>query len=129
MNFAQSVKIAKKTIESAMIDKMKVVRYEDIIDPVTRREDHREITVYDDEPCFISYSTQNNDNPNAITDANIPIQWKPLVLCRLETKIKAGDEITITCPYRDGATYYGKASDINAELTHNEFNIGIKSEA
>ena len=129
MNFAQKVKLAKKTIESAMIDKMKVIRYEDIIDPTTRRETKKETIVYENEDCFISYSTQNNDNPNAITDANIPIQWKPLVMCKLETDIKAGDEIIITCPYRNGATYKGKASDVNAELTHKEFNIGIKAEA
>ncbi len=129
MNFVQAVKKAKKTFESAMIDRMKVVRHTPIVDPVTRREGWNEEVVYDNEPCFISYSTQNNDNPNAITDINIPVKWKPLVLCKLETKILPGDEITITCPYRGGAIYQGKASDINAELTHNEFNIGVKTEA
>ena len=129
MNFAQAIKKAKKAIESAMIDKMTVVRHETITDPVTRREEWRDVTVYENEPCFISYSTQNSDNPNAMTDTDIPIQWKPLVMCKLETKILAGDEITVTGPYRGGAVYHGKASDVNAELTHNEFNIGVKKEA
>ena len=129
MDFAADIKRAKEDFEKTLVDLMKVVRYDTVVDPVTRRETTIEVVAYEDEPCFISYSTQNNDNPNAINDVNIPIQWKPLVFCKLETKIKAGDEITITCPHRDGAIYKGKASDVNAELTHNEFNIGIKTEA
>ena len=129
MGFANDIKKAKSRIEACLIDKMTVVRYVDVIDTATRRKTHTQQTVCSDEPCFISYTLLNNDNPNTLNEDNLPIKWKPLVMCKLETDIKAGDEVTVSCPHRNNVTIFGKASDVCSELTHKEFNIGVNSEA
>lgn len=139
MGFAEDLKTAKADFEATFIDSMDVSRWEMVIDPVTRREIKTLVPKYTNQPCFISYSQQNNDNPNNATAENIPIAWKPLVFCKLDLVLLAGDEIKVTCAKR-GKTldknknvvdmyYEGKASDIYSCLTHTEFNLGIKTEA
>lgn len=129
MGFAEDVKRAKADIEKTMVDTMDVVRHETYTDPVTREEKHRDVTICTNEPCFISYTTQNNDNPNTQAVDSNPINWKPLILCKLNVDVLAGDEVTVFCTLRDGTIFKGNASDIDPLLTHKEFNIGIRKEA
>ena len=128
MNFARDVKKAKATIEKTFIDKMSVRRYIKTVDPVTRRSTDKDELLYENEPCFISYTLENNDNPTKMTDANIPVLWKPLILCKLELDIKAGDNIIVNGTLRGEAIIKGKASDICPMLTHKEFSIGVDKE-
>lgn len=128
MGFGEDVKAAKADIESTFVDLLTVQRWEDYIDEY-RTPQHRLVEKYKNVPCFISYSTQNNDNPNTTATDNNPIQWKPLILTKLEFDIQAGDEIVVDGVMRENHMYKGVASDVCKLLTHTEFNIGIKKEA
>lgn len=110
-----AVKQARKAIESLYDSACTVIEYRQEKDPVTKKTTSREVELYQDKPCKLSYSSINKSNQTEAANSATQIIK---VFIAPELDIKAGSKLVIT---RKGRTVEYKNSGVPAVYdTHQE---------
>lgn len=110
-----AVKQARKAIESLYDSTCSVVKYEQKKDPDTKKTVSKEVAVYHDKPCRLSYSS--NKKADQTESANAVTQIIKVFIAP-ELDIKAGSKLVITSK---GRTVEYKNSGVPAVYdTHQE---------
>ncbi len=92
----------RKAIEATYSGKMKIVRKEELDDPLSPATKQIEKEVYVNIPCALSKDKLNNANQKVdVADVNYTIK----LFCAPEIEIKAGDRINVE---QDGMNYHLK---------------------
>lgn len=110
-----ATKQARKAIESTYDSTCTVIEYKQEKDPVTKKMGSKEVTVYKDKPCKLSYSSINKSNQTEV--ANVVTQIIKVFIAP-ELDIKPGSKLVITSK---GRTVEYKNSGVPAVYdTHQE---------
>lgn len=110
-----ATKQARKAIESTYDSTCTVIEYKQEKDPVTKKTGSKEVTVYKDKPCKLSYSSINKSNQ---TEAASTVTQIIKVFIAPELDVRAGSKLVIT---KKGRTTEYKNSGVPAVYdTHQE---------
>lgn len=110
-----AVKQARKALESQYDSICRVIEYRQEKDPVTKKTVSREVEVFQDKPCKVSYSNGKNANQTNVANA---ISQGIKVFIAPELDIKPGSKLVIT---GKGRTTEYKNSGVSAVYdTHQE---------
>lgn len=110
----------RSAIEQLYEDTCTVIEYQNIKDPITKQTKKQEVTVLDNQPCKLSFSTvrTTDDSDNAASVSQVV----KLFLAPNVT-IKAGSKIVVT---RGEQEYVYKSSgEANALFTHQEIALEL----
>lgn len=88
-----AIKQARKAIESLYDSTCTIIEYEEKKDPVTKKTAGKEITVYQDKPCRLSYSSNKKSDQSEV--ANVVTQIIKVFIAP-ELDIKAGSKLVVT---------------------------------
>lgn len=93
MNLSKSMEKARKIIESRYEDSCDIIEYHDVYDSISKKTTKKEETVYEKQPCQLSYKTTGN---NEETDTGAKkIQITELFISP-DLDIKPGSKIVVT---------------------------------
>ena len=113
-------KRARQALESQYGGKCTVVEYGKVKDPVTKITNEGEITVLENQPCKLSYSTIQSANQTgtfAVVNQSIKLFIAP------EVEIKANSKIIVTQNGRE--TIYKNSVEPAIYFTHQEINLEL----
>lgn len=84
----------KKALEIFYEDVCNIIEYQSVKDPVTKQTIKKEVTIYNNQPCNLTYSTTLD---HAIsTGAATTATQTPLLIISSDITIKAGSKIVVT---------------------------------
>lgn len=84
----------KKALEIFYEDSCNIIEYQSVKDPVTKQTIKQEVTIYNNQPCNLTYST-TLDHAISTGIATSATQT-PLLIISSDINIKAGSKIVVT---------------------------------
>lgn len=116
-------KRARQALESQYEGKCTVIEYGKVKDPVTKITSEGEITVLENQPCKLSYSTIQSANQ---TDTVASVYQLVKLFISPEVNIKANSKIIVTQNGRE--TIYKNSGEPAIYFTHQEINLELYEE-
>ena len=116
-------KRARQALESTYEGKCAVSEYGKVKDPVTKITNEGEITVLENQPCKLSYSTIQSANQ---TDTVASLYQSVKLFISPEVNIKANSKIIVTQNGRE--TIYKNSGEPAIYFTHQEINLELYEE-
>lgn len=83
-----------KAIESMLYeDCCNIIEYQSVKDPLTKVTGKKEVLIYENQPCDLTYSTPKNANN---TESATVINQTPLIILSKDIIVKPGSKIVVT---------------------------------
>lgn len=113
----------KAMIEMMYEDTCTIIEYQSTKDPITKITKKQEVTVFENQPCKLSFSSVKNANTSEI--ATTVTQVVKLILSN-NVDIKAGSKIIVN--HNDKEFIYKNSGEANVFFTHQEISLELFKE-
>lgn len=110
-----NIDLVRETIESTYIGICTVIEYTKEKNPITKQNEYKEKTIYENKSCRLSFETNNNTNQTSTTN-NVSQIVKLFIAPNLQ--IKKGSKIIVTQNNR--TVEYKNSSEPAVYETHQE---------